>query len=229
MKRFTTQPLKRLDTSGVELEQARIAQNLTIKQVARKLNIPDVYLEALEANDWEALPRGDYGRYFLRQYGRFLGLNVEKLLDQYPGPNLPKVIQPPKHAPVNPTKAVHPLRRILLVVIALVVVAYLAIAARTIFLPPELEIVSPAADSNTSSPTITLAGTTQPGIEVLVNNEAVEVMESGRFIAQISLRPGLNTLTIKARKNLSREVVLIRRVFYTPALPEAPVSPNESL
>jgi len=41
-------------------------------------------------------------------------------------------------------------------------------------------------------------------------------MESGRFVVAISLRPGLNTLTVKARKSLSREVSVMRRVFYAP-------------
>lgn len=228
MTRFTTQPLKRLDTSGIELEQARKVRNLSIKQVSQRLNIPAVYLEALEANEWEALPRGDYGRYFLRQYGNFLGLDTDKLLDQYPGPNLTKIVQPPKHAPINPTKTVHPLRQVLLGVIALAVIIYLAIAARTIFMPPQLEIVSPAMDSSTTSPVVTLAGTTRPGTEVLVNNEVVEVMESGRFVAQVTLRPGLNTLTVKARKNLSREVVIIRRIFYSP-LPVNQTGPDQAL
>jgi len=217
MARFTTQPLKRTNPAGDELQQARQARHLTVKQAARRLNIPAIYIEALESGEWEALPQGDYGRYFLRQYAQFLELDAAVLVEQYPGPNLPQIIQPPKRAPINPTAAVHPLRRLLLVLIALAVVAYLAVAARAIFLPPQLEVVSPAADSTTSSPSVTVAGLTQPGTEVTVNNEAVEVMESGRFVVAISLRPGLNTLTVKARKSLSREVSVMRRVFYAPS------------
>ena len=144
------------------------------------------------------------------------------LVEQYPGPNLPQIIQPPKRAPINPTAAVHPLRRLLLVLIALAVVAYLAVAARAIFLPPQLEVISPATDGTISFSPLTVSGITKPGTEVTVNNEVVEVMESGRFVVIVPLRPGLNNLVIKARKSLSREVTVERIIYYTPP-PSPPV------
>ncbi len=222
MKNFQVQPLKRLDTVGLILTEARHARNLSLKQAAKKLNIPELYLAALESDDWEALPRGDYGRYFLRQYAQFLGLSADKLLNQYPGPNLPQVVQPPKGPPIDPSQAVHPLRRIILIGIALAVVVYLIIAARAVFMPPYLEIITPVNDNTVTSPQVSLVGITRPGTEVLVNNESVEVLESGNFLVNVSLRPGLNTLTIKARKNFSRQAIVIRRIFYKPVLP----SPN---
>ena len=222
MVRFTVQPLKRSTPAGDTLRQTREERHLSIKNVAHKLNIPSHYLEALESGEWEALPRGDYGRYFLKQYALFLQLDIEELLAQYPGPNLPKIIQPPKHAPVNPIKSVHPLRRILLGLVAVVVITYLAIAARAIFLPPQLEVISPATDGTISFSPLTVSGITKPGTEVTVNNEVVEVMESGRFVVIVPLRPGLNNLVIKARKSLSREVTIERIIYYTPP-PSPPV------
>ncbi|MDP3986120.1 MAG: helix-turn-helix domain-containing protein [Candidatus Veblenbacteria bacterium] len=216
MARFATQTLRRLNPVGEELEEARLAKHLTLPHLAKRLNIPVQYLTALEAGEWEALPRGDYGRYFLRQYARFLGLDAEKLLQQYPGPNVRHVVQPPRRAPVNPSRAVHPLRRLLLVLVGLGVLAYLAVAARATFLPPQLTLSSPASDGSTTSPMVTVAGVTQTGTEVAVNGEAVEVMESGRFTASVSLRPGFNTLTVTARKSLSGQTTLTRRILFTP-------------
>lgn len=226
MARFTAQPIKRSAPAGDMLRAAREAKHLSIKTVVNKLNIPAHYLEALEAGEWEALPRGDYGRYFLKKYAQFLQLNIDELLAQYPGPNIPKYIQPPKHAPVNPIKIVHPLRRLLIVLIAIIVVSYLAIAARVIFLPPQLEINSPAADGTVTFSPLTVSGITKAGTEVRVNNEVVEVMESGRFSVIVPLRPGLNNLVIKARKSLSREVILERIIYYKPVT--APASDIEN-
>ncbi len=220
MARFTTQTIKHSDPAGDILQQARKERNLTLPQVSKRVNVPVVYLEALEAGDWEALPRGDYGRYFLKQYARFLQLNEEELLQQYPGPNIAKIVQPPKHAPVNTSKTTHPLRRVILVAVALAVIVYLVIAARSIFLPPQLEIISPSIDGSSFSPSVLVSGITSPGTEVMVNNEAVAVTEEGRFTVSVSLRPGLNTLVIKARKSLSREAVAERRIYYTPPKPE---------
>jgi transcriptional regulator with XRE-family HTH domain len=216
MPRFISQAIKRSDTAGLALKQAREERNFSLKQVAARLNIPADYLEALEASEWEVLPQGDYGRYFLREYAKFLNLDPTPLLEQYPGPNLPKIVQPPKRAPINPTKTVHPMRRIILAAIVLALVIYLIIAARAIFMPPQLSLASPAADATTIEPVVVVAGTTQPGTEVTVNNEGVEVLASGSFNVSITLRPGLNTLTVKAKKNLSREAVIVRRIFYSP-------------
>lgn len=230
MARFTTQTIKRSDPAGDILQQSRKEKNLSLQQVSKRINVPVAYLEALEAGDWEALPKGDYGRYFLRQYARFLQLNEDELLKQYPGPNIAKVVQPPKHAPVNTAKTIHPLRRLILVLIALVVVVYLVIAARSIFLPPQLEIISPSIDGTSFFPSVLVSGITSPGTEVVVNNEAVGVTEEGRFTVSISLRPGLNTLLIKARKSLSREAVVERRIYYTPTKAEEElVSPTPEI
>lgn len=227
MARFTTQIIKRSDPAGDILQEARKERSLSVQQVSKRINVPVIYLEALESGDWEALPKGDYGRYFLRQYANFLQLDEEKLLKQYPGPNIPKVVQPPKHAPVNTTNTIHPLRRVILGLLALAVVVYLVIAARAIFLPPQLEIISPSIDGSSFSPSVLVSGITSPGTEVTVNNEVVAVTEEGRFTVPVSLRPGLNTLIIKARKSLSREAVAERRIYYTPSQPqEQSLSPS---
>lgn len=227
MPRFVTQTMRRPNSAGKELLTAREAKHLSLPHVARRLNIPSMYLEALEAGEWDVLPQGDYGRYFLRQYARFLELDEESLEQQYPGPTSRTMVQPPKHALlVNPARTVHPLRRILLVVVALGVLTYLGVAARAAFVPPSLTLVSPSADGATSSPVVTVAGVTQPGTQVTVNGEVVEVMSSGRFTAPVTLRPGLNTLTVTARQSLSRATTLVRRLLFNPSVsPAAEATP----
>lgn len=229
MTRFTAQILKKPAPAGEIMRQVRTARHLTLWQVAKVLKIPARYLEALEAGDWDSLPAGDYGRYFLKKYAQFLNLETEEILAQYPGPNLPQMVQPPKHPPINSLQVTHPLRSFVLLLAALVVVIYLVAAARAIFLPPQLTILSPSNDGITSSPTILLSGLTEAGIEVTVNNEAVEVMESGRFAVPVSLRPGLNILVVRARKNLSREVAVERRIYYSPTAVNSTPSSSQSL
>ncbi len=220
MSRFKAQKIRRSAPVGEILQQARQERHFSVNFVAKQLKIPEAYLVALEAGEWEVLPAGDYGRYFLKKYATFLKLEVDDLLEQYPGPNLPQIIQPPQRPLINNYQSIHPLRRALLLLVALVVVFYLLVASRAIFMPTHLEIISPSADGVSSSSSLVLSGITKPGTEVTVNNEAIQVSETGNFRIIIPLRPGLNHLVIKAKKSLSRQVVIERRIYYSP-LPDS--------
>jgi transcriptional regulator with XRE-family HTH domain len=66
---------------GEVLQAARIAQGSSIEEAADHTRVSLRYLQALEANDFEEIPAPVYVRGFLRGYARFLGLNVQPLLD----------------------------------------------------------------------------------------------------------------------------------------------------
>ncbi len=65
------------DTLGAELAAARNGRDLTLDQVERQTRIRAHYLDALENNDYALLPSAVQGRGFLRNYARFLGLDVD--------------------------------------------------------------------------------------------------------------------------------------------------------
>jgi cytoskeletal protein RodZ len=65
------------------LKDAREAQRLSLQQAAQATRIKRDYLQALENNDFAALPGTSYTKGFLRNYGRFLNLDVEMLLSRY--------------------------------------------------------------------------------------------------------------------------------------------------
>jgi len=97
------------------------------------------------------------------------------------------------------------------------VVAYLIFAASAAFLPPPLNLFSPASDASTAKPLLTVSGQTAVGSEVTINSERVEVTGAGRFSRDVPLRPGLNTITVTATKAYSRAVTVVRQVLFTPA------------
>ena len=68
------------ETIGQQLRQAREARSLTLEQVAQATHMRVHYLQALEANDIEALPSLVQARGFLRSYADFLELDAESLL-----------------------------------------------------------------------------------------------------------------------------------------------------
>ncbi len=65
---------------GKELRQARLQRGLTLEDVFAATRIRRPYLQALEAEDWEALPSAVHARAFLRTYAEYLGLEPTLLL-----------------------------------------------------------------------------------------------------------------------------------------------------
>jgi cytoskeleton protein RodZ len=66
-------------TPGVALARAREARGLTVSDVAMHLKFAPRQIEALEADDYGALPGGTFVRGMVRTYARFLGLDAEAL------------------------------------------------------------------------------------------------------------------------------------------------------
>ena len=82
---------------GTKLRQAREAQGLSIDNIAGPTRIQPRYLEAIEAEDLEALPGLVFARNFVRQYAVALKLDPEPLLA-----SLPKLDESRVQLPVPP-------------------------------------------------------------------------------------------------------------------------------
>lgn len=70
-------------TCGSILKEARLAKNVTIKQVSSYLMIKSSYLEALENDDMESIPGKTYIYGYIRAYANYLSLNDNELINLY--------------------------------------------------------------------------------------------------------------------------------------------------
>lgn len=80
------------ESLGALFREARTAQGLSLEALARALHVPVHLLEAIEADDWEALPPG-CERPLARQIADRLGLALEahpELWERVPGPPEPE-------------------------------------------------------------------------------------------------------------------------------------------
>lgn len=68
---------------GGALHIAREKQGLSLNDVASKLKISNKQIEALESDNFAALPESTIVRGFIRNYAKLLKLDVEPLLDAY--------------------------------------------------------------------------------------------------------------------------------------------------
>jgi cytoskeletal protein RodZ len=70
------------DTLGQRLKFARQERRLSIEQAAEGTRIRPHYLQALEADDYSAMPSPVQARGFLRNYADFLGLDLQSILEE---------------------------------------------------------------------------------------------------------------------------------------------------
>ncbi len=70
-----------MGTFGDQLKQAREAQGVSLEAVAAETRIAVRHLAALEQSDLESLPRGPFGKGFIRAYAGFLRIAPEPILE----------------------------------------------------------------------------------------------------------------------------------------------------
>jgi cytoskeleton protein RodZ len=68
---------------GDTLSEARTRRRVDLEEVQAATGIRPRYLEAIEQEDWDALPEEFYARSFIRKYAVFLGVDPEPLVDEY--------------------------------------------------------------------------------------------------------------------------------------------------
>lgn len=128
---------------GNKLREARTRRKLSLADVEEATKIRGRYLKAIENDEWDQLPGDTYARAFIRTYGRFLGLDGERLAEEQrrargsarPGERLPRVDPRPRPVTrhrrrVGGTPAVPP-KVVAGLVIALVVAALLVVGLST--------------------------------------------------------------------------------------------------
>ena len=75
--------LSNLDTIGILLQTARKNRNENLNDVAKQLRIRQVYLEAIENDQFEILPGDIYVIGFIKSYSKHLDLDSEEIIERY--------------------------------------------------------------------------------------------------------------------------------------------------
>jgi cytoskeleton protein RodZ len=86
---------------GPTLREARNRRKIDLSEVEAAIKIRVRYLQAMENEEWDALPGGAYTRGFIRTYASYLGLDGDRLADDYRratgppgGERVPKRVEP---------------------------------------------------------------------------------------------------------------------------------------
>ena len=226
---------------GEVLRAAREAKELDLVRVERDTKIRERYLSALERGEYRELPGAVYTKGFLRNYGAYLGLDPEYLIDLYrletsatsaerqtaPGPPRPITVRRRRTFVVTPGAVA----AAILTILVGAFVAWLGYEFVNFARTPELRITEPAGDvSAHTEPTITIRGVTAPDAVITVSglpeNPSTTADADGNFEMTVELLPGSNEIHLVARDpvtNRSSEE-FVRRVNVMTAVEPSPTA-----
>lgn len=217
MAAFIPKKLSTPENLGNKLRQARLFKNLKIETIAKKLNIRQEYLLALEEEQYDKLPNGLYGKKFLKEYVLFLGLKPQEFLDFWRQENETGIINNPfQQKIIKKTQfLIFPkiIKNILISLAILICFLYLFFYFKKIILPPNLVVTQPAKNLVTKENSLLITGQTEKEAEVKINGELVLNNHNGLFSQTVNLKKGLNSLIIKAKKKYSREEIITRQIL----------------
>jgi cytoskeletal protein RodZ len=199
---------------GEVLRTAREGKGVDLARVERDTKIRERYLSALERGEYRELPGAVYTKGFLRNYGAYLGLDPEYLIDLYriesataAGQRPQRPAAPPRPLGSRRTRAfvVTPGAVVAAILTILVggFVAYLGFEIVNFARTPELRIVEPPGNVNGHTELeITVRGVTEPNASVKVSNlpenPTVVADAQGNFEVTLRLLPGSNVMELVA-------------------------------
>jgi cytoskeletal protein RodZ len=205
-----TEPVHKL---GEMLRTAREAKGVDLARVERETKIRERYLAALESGEYRDLPGAVYTRGFLRNYGAYLGLDAEELIDLYrletastpverqtlPTPPRPLATRRARAFVVTPSAIVAGILTILVGGFF----AYLGYQFINFARTPDLRIIDPPGNvSGYTELEITIRGETEPNATITVDNLAenptVTADADGGFEVTVGLVPGSNVIELTA-------------------------------
>jgi hypothetical protein len=97
-------------------------------------------------------------------------------------------------------------KRLAIIVAALLIVAYGVFEARRILSGPSIDILSPTSGSATSTTLVTVMGTVENISFLTINDYAAFADEQGKFVYRYSPPPGYTVLTVAATDRFGRRV-----------------------
>jgi len=209
-----------LDIIGEELKKTRENKKISLEKASLETGINAKYLKALEEGNTEKLPKGVYGKSFLKEYSLFLGLDTDTLIEAYSDGNEKKENEKNKNLFSKKIPKAHYflsfpkiIKNTIIALALIICLTYLGYSLKNVFSPPELSIMNPNNNTTTADNFVNINGRTEPGAEVIINGEQILIESDGSFSKELGLKYGLNTIYITAQKKYSRKNEQIKTIM----------------
>jgi cytoskeletal protein RodZ len=233
---------------GEVLRAAREGKGVDLSRVERDTKIRERYLSALERGEYRELPGAVYTKGFLRNYGAYLGLDPEYLIDLYrletAAVERPAMPSPPRPIAVRRrrTFVVTPgaVAAAILTILVGAFVAWLGYEFVNFARTPELQITDPVGDvSAHPDASITIRGVTAANARITVSglpeNPSTTAGADGRFELTVGLLPGSNEIRLQAidpvtnrpSEELVRRVNVVTQAAASPSPSSVPIAVDQ--
>jgi cytoskeletal protein RodZ len=219
-------------TAGEVLKKKRETLSRSIELVSHETKIQKRFITYIEDNDFDKFDSEVFLTGFIKIYSHYLGLDTEKVLALYrrskpqnktsKGKSIEPIWTKYKKIILTPKSLI----TILSVVFFVLILGYIGLQIYKFQSPPKLAITAPIDAITVSVDKLSVEGITQPGATLEINSSLVTIDNQGNFKHEITLKEGINIITVKSRKNSNNilETVETRKVTYTkPAQTETPV------
>lgn len=207
-------------TVGQILKEARENKFFSLEDVEKNTKIRKELLQALEAEDYSKLPPATFIQGFIKNYGRFLNLDTQKLLAvfrrDFEGRKHPPVVLESFSKPLRESKLRITPARVIWLTTAIIILSfftYLWLEYRQFIGAPNLELISPKEGQSVEIPSIMVEGNTDPDNKIMVNNQDIGVDKSGYFQEEIKLSSSSNIITVVATSKFGQSTKIDRSVF----------------
>jgi cytoskeletal protein RodZ len=206
-----------MKTTGEILKSARLKQELSLSQIAKRTKINEQFLASIEENNFEKLPAAAFTKGFMRQYAKAVGLDPNHVLAVFRrdydqdarGRVIPRGL-------VNPIKAASRVfnpattATIIAAIVSLLIVGFFTKQIIDFVSAPTIQVVEPAQEAQVNSP-VTVRGITDPEATVIINQAPAIVQEDGSFSATIELSNGEHIIVIEATSRSNKKAIMQHR------------------
>ena len=207
-------------TVGQILKEEREKKFYTLNEIEKVTKIRKELLEALENDSFSKLPPPTFVQGFIKNYGKFLGLDTEKLLAIYrrefsDRKNPPKILESFTN-PLDRRKIVlTPAKVLSAVVVGLVLIffGYLWIEYRYLVGAPFLEVSKPLDQQAFESQKVIVSGKTSPEAKLMINNQEVTIDGDGNFSQELELQESVNKILVSSTSKFGKTTNIERTVY----------------
>lgn len=194
---------------------------LTLKKLSELSGISLKHLENMNSGNWNNLPPAPYLRGYFLKLGQILEFNGEELWGYFQKETEVSISGPNDTLPKNRFVKKSSLKKIWLIVIAVIILGFLGYRLPKILGRPQVTVFSPADETTIiTSSTYTLSGKILNGDKLTIyqnsadNGEVVGLANDGTWQKDILLQPGPNQINIIGSKFLGRQTEVIRQIIF---------------
>lgn len=197
-----------MKTVGEIIHSERQKKEISLEKLSQLTKIDIKYLEAIEKNDYTALPSETFIKGFIRNISLRLDRNPDELVAIFRR-DYNFQVSKQENKTVKPKRQrnfVEPNHLLPYIFGLIIFLGYLWFQFRTVLTPPSLKITTPEVASVTTSP-VEISGETSVDATISIDDLKVRPDENGIFDTKISLPLGETELTLKAINRFGRSTV----------------------